>query len=41
VKRQLEDQLSGVVPVAAPETTVKPIAEAVEAFLNEKRVRGI
>jgi integrase/recombinase XerD len=41
LKRKLEDSLAGVVTVETPESTVKPIAEAVDAFLAEKKVRNV
>jgi integrase len=40
-KRQIEDQLSGVVPVETPESTAKPIAEAVVLFIADKKVQGL
>ena len=41
VKRALEDQLAGVIPVETPESTAKSIALAVDAFLAEKTVTGV
>lgn len=41
LKRKLEDQLSGVVPISTPETTAKPLSEAATAFLDEKRVQNV
>ena len=41
VKRQIEDQLSGVVPVETPESTAKLVAEAVALFIADKKVQGL
>jgi hypothetical protein len=41
IKRQLQDQLAGRTPETRPEDSVRPLSEAVDIFLKDKRVQGV
>jgi integrase/recombinase XerD len=41
VKRQLQDQLAGRTPETGPEDSVRQLQEAIDVFLQDKRVQGV
>jgi site-specific recombinase XerD len=41
IKRQLQDQLAGRTPETRPEDNVRPITEAIDLFITDKKVRGV
>jgi len=41
IKRQLQDQLAGRAPETRPEDNVRTVAEAIDLFITDKKVRGV